>query len=114
MKIGIVGGTGYTGAELLRLLATHPEAEVKVITSRSESGKAVSELYPGLRGKMDIAFTEPDDNTLAQCDLVFFATPNGIAMKSVPSLLEKGVKVIDLAADFRLNNPAQWKEWYWG
>ena len=112
MKIGIVGGTGYTGAELLRLLATHPEAEVKVITSRSESGKAVSELYPGLRGKMDIAFTEPDDNALAQCDLVFFATPNGIAMKSVPSLLEKGVKVIDLAADFRLSNPAEWKEWY--
>lgn len=112
MKIGIVGGTGYTGAELLRLLATHPEADVKVITSRSESGKAVSELYPGLRGKMDIPFTEPNDEALAQCDLVFFATPNGIAMKSVPALLKKGVKVIDLAADFRLSNPAEWKEWY--
>lgn len=112
MKIGIVGGTGYTGAELLRLLATHPKADVKVITSRSESGKAVSELYPGLRGKMDIAFTEPDNEVLAQCDLVFFATPNGIAMKSVPALLEKGVKVIDLAADFRLSNPDDWKQWY--
>lgn len=112
MKIGIVGGTGYTGAELLRLLATHPEAEVEVITSRSEVGKAVSELYPGLRGKMELAFTGPDDEQLAQCDLVFFATPNGIAMQSVPALLEKGVKVIDLAADFRLSNPADWKQWY--
>ncbi|KEQ14827.1 N-acetyl-gamma-glutamyl-phosphate reductase [Endozoicomonas montiporae] len=112
MKIGIVGGTGYTGAELLRLLATHPEADVQVITSRSENGKAVSELYPGLRGKMDIAFTEPDDEVLSRCDLVFFATPNGIAMQSVPALLDKGVKVIDLAADFRLSNPADWKQWY--
>lgn len=112
MKIGIVGGTGYTGAELLRLLATHPQADVSVITSRSERGKAASELYPGLRGKMDIAFTEPDDNALAQCDLVFFATPNGIAMKSVPTLLDKGVKVIDLAADFRLSDPKDWKQWY--
>ena len=112
MKTGIVGGTGYTGAELLRLLATHPEADVTVITSRSEKGKVVSELYPGLRGKMDIAFTESDDDVLARCDLVFFATPNGIAMKSVPTLLKKGVKVIDLAADFRLSNPEDWKQWY--
>ena len=112
MKIGIVGGTGYTGAELLRLLATHPEAELQVITSRSEAGKKVSELYPGLRGKVDIAFTEPDEKALANCDLVFFATPNGIAMKSVPVLLEKGVRVIDLAADFRLSDPAVWKQWY--
>ncbi|MET4693229.1 N-acetyl-gamma-glutamyl-phosphate reductase [Endozoicomonas lisbonensis] len=112
MKIGIVGGTGYTGAELLRLLATHPEADVQVITSRSECGKAVSELYPGLRGVMDIPFTEPDNEVLSRCDLVFFATPNGIAMQSVPTLLDKGVKVIDLAADFRLSNPADWQQWY--
>ena len=112
MKIGIVGGTGYTGAELLRLLATHPQADVQVITSRSESGKAVSELYPGLRGKMDIAFTEPDEKVLSGCDLVFFATPNGIAMQSVPALLDNDVKVIDLAADFRLSNPYEWKQWY--
>ena len=111
-KVGIVGGTGYTGAELLRLLAVHPDVEVTVITSRKEAGKPVSDLYPGLRGKMDITYTVPDDNALAECDLVFFATPNGIAMKSVPALLEKGVKVVDLAADFRLSDPDVWKEWY--
>lgn len=112
IKVGIVGGTGYTGAELLRLLAVHPNVEVTVITSRKEAGKPVSDLYPGLRGKMDIAYTVPDDEVLATCDLVFFATPNGIAMKSVPALLEKGVKVVDLAADFRLSNPDDWKQWY--
>ena len=112
IKAGIVGGTGYTGAELLRLLAVHPDVEVTVITSRKEAGKPVSELYPGLRGKMDIAYSQPDDDVLATCDLVFFATPNGIAMNSVPKLLAKGVKVVDLAADFRLTNPEDWKQWY--
>ena len=112
IKVGIVGGTGYTGAELLRLLAVHPEVEVTVITSRKEAGRPVSDLYPGLRGKMDIVYSVPDDNVLATCDLVFFATPNGVAMKSVPALLEKGVRVVDLAADFRLGNPADWKQWY--
>ncbi|WP_062265585.1 N-acetyl-gamma-glutamyl-phosphate reductase [Endozoicomonas arenosclerae] len=112
IKAGIVGGTGYTGAELLRLLAVHPEVEVTVITSRKEAGKPVSELYPGLRGKMDIAYSQPDDDVLATCDLVFFATPNGIAMNSVPKLLAKGVKVVDLAADFRLKSPEDWKQWY--
>ena len=112
IKVGIVGGTGYTGAELLRLLAVHPRVKLDTITSRSESGKPVCELFPGLRGKLDLAFTEPDDEALSRCDLVFFATPNGIAMKSVPALLEKGVKVIDLAADFRLKSPSQWQQWY--
>ena len=112
IKVGIVGGTGYTGAELLRLLAVHPDVSVEVITSRKEAGRPVSDLYPGLRGEMDIVYSVPDDEALAQCDLVFFATPNGIAMKSVPALLEKGVKVVDLAADFRLADPAVWKQWY--
>lgn len=112
IKAGIVGGTGYTGAELLRLLAVHPDVEVTVITSRKEAGNSVSGLYPGLRGKMELAYSQPDDDVLAACDLVFFATPNGIAMNSVPKLMDKGVKVVDLAADFRLASASDWKQWY--
>jgi len=112
IKVGVVGGTGYTGVELLRLLAQHPEVSIEVITSRSEKGIPVSEIYPNLRGHVDIPFSEPDVKTLSACDLVFFATPNGVAMKSVPELLEKGVKVIDLAADFRLKTEAEWEKWY--
>ena len=112
IKIGIVGGTGYTGVELLRLLATHPEAEVMQITSRAEAGRQVSELYGNLRGYFDLAFSEPDPAQLAACDLVFFATPNGTAMQMVPDLLGTGTRVIDLAADFRLRDPALWEQWY--
>jgi len=112
MKVGIVGGTGYTGVELLRLLVTHPAAELSVITSRSEAGTAVAELFPNLRGRVDLSFSEPDPETLGDCDLVFFATPNGTAMKMVPELLAQGAKVIDLAADFRLRDPAEWERWY--
>ncbi|MES9937410.1 MAG: N-acetyl-gamma-glutamyl-phosphate reductase [Sedimenticola sp.] len=112
MKIGIVGGTGYTGVELLRLLAGHPGVEVSVITSRSEAGTPVSDMYPNLRGHIDIAFSEPDAKTLGACDLVFFATPNGTAMKMVPELLDAGVKVIDLAADFRIKEISVWEQWY--
>lgn len=112
IKIGIVGGTGYTGVELLRLLATHPQANVVCITSRAESGRQVSDLYGNLRGHFDLAFSEPDPASLAECDLVFFATPNGTAMKMVPELLDAGTRVIDLAADFRLQDPALWEQWY--
>jgi len=112
LKVGIVGGTGYTGVELLRLLAAHPEVELSVITSRSEAGTRVDELFPNLRGHVNLEFTEPDQKSLNACDLVFFATPNGVAMQSVPELLAAGVKVIDLAADFRLKDPEVWAEWY--
>lgn len=112
IKAGIVGGTGYTGVELLRLLTTHSSVELRVITSRSEAGMAVSELFPNLRGHTDLAFSEPDIDSLAQCDVVFFATPNGIAMKMVPELLEKGCRVIDLAADFRIQDIPEWEKWY--
>lgn len=112
VKVGIVGGTGYTGVELLRLLAAHPEVELSVITSRSEAGTRVDELFPNLRGHVDLEFAAPDPKTLNACDLVFFATPNGVAMQSVPELLAAGVKVIDLAADFRLKDPEVWAEWY--
>jgi N-acetyl-gamma-glutamyl-phosphate reductase len=112
IKIGIVGGTGYTGVELLRLLAKHPQAELRVITSRSEAGIAVADRFPNLRGHIDLRFTEPNPAALKQCDAVFFATPNGTAMKSAVELLEAGVRIIDLAADFRLKDPAAWEKWY--
>lgn len=112
VKVGIVGATGYTGVELLRLLAVHPEADIQIVTSRSESGKAVADLFPNLRGHLDLKYSMPDIKTLCACDLVFFATPNGTAMKLVPDLLEAGVRVIDLAADFRLKDLKEWEKWY--
>ncbi len=112
IKVGVVGGTGYTGVELLRLLVNHPDVELRVITSRSESGRKVAELFPNLRGFTDIEFTVPDAGELELCELVFFATPNGTAMTMVPRLLEAGVRVIDLAADFRLADAAVWEQWY--
>ncbi len=112
IKAGIVGGTGYTGVELLRLLVTHPAVELAVITSRGEKGVQVSQLFPNLRGRVDLAFVEPDDTVLKSCDVVFFATPNGTAMKSASALLEAGVKIIDLAADFRLRRAEEWEHWY--
>jgi N-acetyl-gamma-glutamyl-phosphate reductase len=112
IKVGIVGGTGYTGVELLRLLAQHPEVEMTAITSRGEAGTAVADLFPHLRGRVDLRFRDPDPGVLAECDLVFFATPNGTAMKMVPELLARGTKVIDLAADFRLKDAAEWERWY--
>jgi len=112
IKIGIIGGTGYTGVELLRLLATHPQADLKVITSRGEAGNKVSDLFPSLRGMVDIEFSAPDNETLKQCDLVFSATPNGVMMKHARELLDAGVKIIDLAADFRIKDIATWEQWY--
>ena len=112
IKVGIVGATGYTGVELLRLLAVHPEAEVTVITSRSEQGKPVANLYPSLRGIIDLVFSQPNVDQLAQCDVVFFATPHGVAQSMVASILERGVKVIDLSADFRIRDVATWESWY--
>ncbi len=112
IEVGIVGGTGYTGVELLRLLVGHPDVALRVITSRSEAGRPVADLFPNLRGHTDLAFSAPDPERLAACDLVFFATPNGIAMEQAPRLLEAGVRVIDLAADFRIEDVALWEQWY--
>lgn len=112
IKIGIVGGTGYTGVELLRILAQHPQAQLVAITSRKEVGMPVAEMFPSLRGAVDLRFSDPKDAGLAACDLVFFATPNGIAMTQAQALLSGGVKVIDLAADFRIKDIAVWEKWY--
>ena len=112
IKAGIVGGTGYTGVELLRLLAQHPEVELTAITSRKEAGMPVAEMFPSLRGRVSLAFSTPDDAPLKSCDVVFFATPNGVAMQQTRELLDAGVKVIDLAADFRIQDVAEWSKWY--
>ncbi len=112
IDVAIVGGTGYTGAELLRLLAMHPQARVRVLTSRQESGKRVDHVFPHLRGITSAVFSAPDVAALAQCQAVFFATPHGTAMQMAPGLLERGVKVIDLSADFRLKDAVIFKQWY--
>ena len=112
IKIGIIGGTGYTGVELLRLLVVHPHADVVLITSRSEAGRPVADLFPSLRGFTDLAFTKPEPSSFNGCDVVFSATPNGIAMTHARELIEKGVKLIDLAADFRIKDVSVWSQWY--
>ncbi len=112
IKAGIVGGTGYTGVELLRLLAQHPQVHLQAITSRKEGGIPVADMFPSLRGKLDLAFSTPEDARLDQCDVVFFATPHGVAMAQAPQLLAAGVKIIDLAADFRLRDVHVFEKWY--
>lgn len=112
LKIGIVGATGYTGVELLRLLANHPQAEVVAITSRGEAGVHIADYFPSLRGVYDLRFSDPEQADLANCDVVFFATPHGVAMRDAPDLIESGVRVIDLSADFRLQDVPTWEKWY--
>jgi N-acetyl-gamma-glutamyl-phosphate reductase len=112
IRVGIVGGTGYTGVELLRLLARHPKVALETITSRAEAGMLAATLFPNLRGAVDLAFVDPKDAPLTRCDLVFFATPNGVCMQQARALLNAGVRVIDLAADFRLKDIATWESWY--
>ncbi len=112
IKAGIVGGTGYTGVELLRLLVQHPRVELKVITSRKDAGTPVATMFPSLRGRMALAFSEPDPRALGACDVVFFATPSGVAMGEARALLDAGVRVVDLSADFRIRDVAEWERWY--
>ena len=112
IKVGIVGGTGYTGVELLRLLARHPGVELTAITSRGEAGTAVADMFPNLRGAVSLRFSDPKEAPLESCDVVFFATPNGIAMQQATALLAAGVRVIDLAADFRITEISVWEKWY--
>jgi N-acetyl-gamma-glutamyl-phosphate reductase len=104
IRAGIVGGTGYTGVELLRLLSAHPQITLSAITSRSEAGKRVDEVFPSLRGRIDLKFTIPDSGALADCQVVFFATPSGVAMTQAKALLNQGARIIDLSADFRLKD----------
>lgn len=112
VSVGIVGGTGYTGVELLRLLLRHPQVNVKILTSRTEAGKPIADMFPSLRGHTDLQFSDLDINALKQCDVVFFATPHGVAMQHAAQLVAANTKVIDLAADFRLQNLEQFEKWY--
>ncbi len=112
IKVGIVGGTGYTGVELLRLLALHPQVELTAITSRGDAGLPLADMFPSLRGLVNLVFADPATANLSACDVVFFATPHGVAMSQTPTLLAAGVKVIDLAADFRLQDVAVFEQWY--
>jgi N-acetyl-gamma-glutamyl-phosphate reductase len=112
LKVGIVGGTGYTGVELLRLLSVHPNVTLTAITSRGDAGMPVANMFPSLRGYVDLVFTDPAQANLGECDVVFFATPNGIAMQQTRELLAQGVRVVDLAADFRIKDIPTWEKWY--
>lgn len=112
IKVGIVGGTGYTGVELLRLLSAHPHVQLHAITSRKDDGMPVADMFPNLRGHVDLCFQTPENASLQQCDVVFFATPHGVAMEQTPELLEHDVRVIDLAADFRLQDTDTFQTWY--
>ena len=112
ISVGIVGGTGYTGVELLRLLLRHSQVQVRILTSRTEAGKRVADMFPSLRGHTTLEFSDFDLNQLKQCDVVFFATPHGVAMQHAEELIAAGTKVIDLAADFRLQNLTQFEKWY--
>ena len=112
IKVGIVGGTGYTGIELIRLLLVHPHVEIVAITSRSEAGRTLSDLVPCFIDQSELVFQEPSLDVLNQCDVIYFATPNGTAMKMTPELLSQGKRVIDLAADFRIKDAAVWEHWY--
>lgn len=112
ISVGIVGGTGYTGVELVRILLRHPNVQIKALTSRTEAGMRVDAMFPSLRGLTDLEFSNVDQDVLNQCDVVFFATPHGVAMKQARDLADGGVKVIDLAADFRLKNTIEFEKWY--
>ena len=112
VKVGIVGGTGYTGAELLRVLASHPEVEVAAISSRAEAGKRVDEYFPNLRSVYELEFCDPSSESIAACDIVFFATPHGVAQASANEYFSRGQRIIDLSADFRIKDIALWEKWY--
>lgn len=110
--VGIVGGSGYTGVELLRLLLPRNDVRVTFVSSRANAGNRLDSLFPSLRGHTDLTFSEPDTKQMEGCDLIFFATPNGTAMNQAPALLEQGVRIVDLSADFRLKDISVWESWY--
>ena len=112
IRVGVVGGTGYTGVELLRLLLRHPGVTLDVVTSRGEAGRRLDNLFPSLLGATDLVFTDPTQAKFEVIDVVFFATPHNVSMREVPMLLDLGVRVVDLSADFRFRDSIVWEQWY--
>lgn len=113
LRVGVVGGSGYTGGELLRLLLRHPKVEVTYVTSRKYRGEYIYRLHPNLRGITEMQFEEFNHDVAAsKCDLLFTAVPHGLAVGIVPPLMERGLGIVDLSADFRLKNPADYVTWY--
>jgi len=112
IDVAIIGATGYTGAELLSILSRHPDINVKYATSSTQAGRAANDLFPELGDDCSVNFSEFKNIDLHECELVFFATPNGTAMNATVDLLKNNIKVIDLAADFRIQDATLWEEWY--
>ncbi|MBH44780.1 MAG: N-acetyl-gamma-glutamyl-phosphate reductase [Gammaproteobacteria bacterium] len=111
ISVGIVGASGYTGEELTKILLKHPEVKIEALTSNSHVGKKVNDIF-NLNQKIEQVFIESNTENLSQCDLVFFATPNGIAMNMVEELVKKNIRVIDISADFRIASQEVWEKWY--
>jgi N-acetyl-gamma-glutamyl-phosphate/LysW-gamma-L-alpha-aminoadipyl-6-phosphate reductase len=110
ISAAIVGGSGYTGGELLRILLRHPEVNVEAVTSNKLAGKLVSKAHPNLRKVSQLRFSKTEE--LGEYDLIFTGVPHGVAMGLMPDMVKKAKKVIDLSADFRLKDPQQYGEWY--
>lgn len=111
-KVGIIGAAGFAGAELVRLVLQHPEFELAVITSNADAGTSLADVYPAFAGASDLVFTTHDDPAVKSCDLVFLAVPHTAAMAQVPALLDAGVTVVDLSADYRLADKDVYEQWY--
>ena len=113
MKVGIVGASGYVGGEVLRLLVSHPKVEIAMVTSRQYVGEYLHRIQPSLKGFTDLTFSELDYEKMSdKCDLVFTAVPHGTATEIVKALYDRGMKIIDLSADYRLHNPEDYQKWY--
>lgn len=113
MRVAVAGASGYTGFELLRILCAHPSVRVSTITSRQQKGVRLDDFYPALRRHYDLAFEDTDPDKLASsAELVFTAMPHQASMEIIPALLDRGVKVVDLSADFRLRDPEVYRQWY--
>lgn len=112
IRVGVVGAAGYAGAELVRLVLCHPDMELAIVTSNADAGVALEDVYPAFAGATDLVFTTHDDPELYGLDAVFLAVPHTAAMAAVPGLLEHGVSVFDLSADYRLEDAGVYQAWY--